>query len=641
MSNYSYGSPQTTTGLSDPLAQSVQLTITSLPALATIYARVTPIIGAPFLVEITAPGTYDYALASGIEVVLSPTYNAPFEAGSIAGTLRTFLAGLVPIQSASFNDSVTVTVNNSFPRDYVGTAGDDLLIGDGNANRVVGLDGNDTLRGNGGGDTLNGGAGFDIADYSTTSAAVKVTIGGSLGGAAAGDTLISIEGVEGSAFADTLVGDGNANVLNGGAGNDTLIGGGGDDTYVVDSAGDSVVENPGEGYDRILTSVSYALAAGSDIELLSTLRQNGTEAIDLTGNAIAQNLTGNEGVNALDGGGGNDVLYGLGGNDFLNGGSGADQLYGGTGNDTYIVDNAGDSVIENVGEGNDRVLTTVSYSLATAAEIELLSTYDQTGTALINLVGNDYAQAVIGNEGANTLEGRGGNDTLYGLGGNDLLDGGTGADQLIGGTGDDTYAVDNAGDIVYENAGEGSDRVLTTVSYQLSVGSSIELLSSADQAGTSAVNLTGNDLSQSVIGNDGTNALYGLGGVDTLYGLGGDDLLDGGLGADQLYGGSGADRFAFSTALGGDNVDRIADFASGVDRIQLSQSVFTALGLGSIAAGQFVAGTTAGDADDRIIYDSASGTIWYDADGNGSGAAVAFAQLTPGATLIASDFVVA
>jgi serralysin len=117
-------------------------------------------------------------------------------------------------------------------------------------------------------------------------------------------------------------------------------------------------------------------------------------------------------------------------------------------------------------------------------------------------------------------------------------------------------------------------------------------------------------------------------------------VLNGGAGGDYLVGYGGADRFAFTTALGGGNIDQIADFLSGTDGIQLDDAVFTGLGLGALGANAFVVGTTAQDADDRIVYDSATGALFFDADGNGAGAAVQFATLIGHPALSASDFTV-
>jgi Ca2+-binding RTX toxin-like protein len=115
-------------------------------------------------------------------------------------------------------------------------------------------------------------------------------------------------------------------------------------------------------------------------------------------------------------------------------------------------------------------------------------------------------------------------------------------------------------------------------------------------------------------------------------------MLNGGAGSDSLRGNGGADTFAFTDALVAGNIDHILDFASGTDKIALDDAVFTGLGLGALPAGAFVAGTTAQDANDRILYDQASGAIFYDADGNGSGGAILFATVQAGAVLTASDF---
>ena len=136
----------------------------------------------------------------------------------------------------------------------------------------------------------------------------------------------------------------------------------------------------------------------------------------------------------------------------------------------------------------------------------------------------------------------------------------------------------------------------------------------------------------------GFNAINGN--ANTRYGLDGADTLDGGLGADTLQGGAGADTYVFSSALGGGNVDVIFGYNVADDTIQLNSAVFTGLAAGALDSGAFVIGAAAGDADDRIIYDSATGQLYFDADGNDVGAAVLFATLSPGIALTSADFII-
>jgi Ca2+-binding RTX toxin-like protein len=213
-----------------------------------------------------------------------------------------------------------------------------------------------------------------------------------------------------------------------------------------------------------------------------------------------------------------------------------------------------------------------------------------------------------------------GPDVLGGTGGADLLDGKGGADVLYGYGGNDTYFVDNMADLVIEAGGAGADTIITNVSYQLAAGQEIELLRTYGSAGTDPVALTGNEFANTIVGNDGANRLDGKGGADMLFGYG------------------GSDTFAFTTALGGGNVDTIGDFQTGLDKIALDQSVFTGLALGTLAAGAFHNGSTAQDADDRILYNSATGALYFDADGIGGVGAVQFATLS--AVPLAGDFLV-
>lgn len=144
-------------------------------------------------------------------------------------------------------------------------------------------------------------------------------------------------------------------------------------------------------------------------------------------------------------------------------------------------------------------------------------------------------------------------------------------------------------------------------------------------------------------GDNGINGFYGMGGNDTIYGYGGYDALAGGAGNDKLYGGRGNDNFIFDTKLNAKtNVDRIMDFkVSEDDTISLKRSIFKKAGSpGDLTETAFWTGKKAHDADDRIIYDKATGSLYYDADGTGAVAKIKFATLVNKATITYQDFFV-
>ena len=294
--------------------------------------------------------------------------------------------------------------------------------------------------------------------------------------------------------------------------------------------------------------------------------------------------------------------FGTEGNDTLISNTPGAFLVGMGGNDTYLVNNAADVVIEQNGGGTDIVYTTVSYNLG-ANEVEAMSVANQMTTDAINLTGNYASQTIVGNYGDN------------------VLNGGSGVDTLIGLYGNDTYVLGDSRIVIQEQAGQGFDTVLTSASYTLAAGVSVEQLVAQDRSTTTGLALVGNEFDQTIGGTNGA------------------DTIDGGLGADILVGFDGADTFAFTTALGGGNVDTIIDFQSGTDKIALSSSVFGAIGTG-LDANEFVVGSAATTADQHIVYNQATGQLFYDADGSGAGAAVLFAQVSPGAAVSLADFVV-
>jgi Ca2+-binding RTX toxin-like protein len=339
-----------------------------------------------------------------------------------------------------------------------------------------------------GGVFLNGGS----DQYDGTNGAVTGTVSGGLGD----DVLIGGAGVDvlsGDAGLDTLIGGGGDDRLDGGADADVMDGGSGNDTLVVDNPGDEVLELAGGGTDTVLTGVNFALPVDQEIENL-----RGAAGVGLA-------LAGNQLDNLIVGTNQADELHGFTGNDVLNGGLDMDAMDGGLGDDTFLVDDAGDTVTEAAGEGNDRVVTSVSYTLGAGSEIEVLRARDSFAATAINLVGNEFDQTLLGNAGDNVLNGKGGDDVMRGR------------------SGDDSYLVDSAGDKVLEAAGGGNDKVLASVSYALQANQEIETLRTTAPAGTSAIDLTGNQFGQTLQGNAGDNMLNGMGGNDLMQGLGGDD----------------------------------------------------------------------------------------------------------------------
>jgi Ca2+-binding RTX toxin-like protein len=419
--------------------------------------------------------------------------------------------------------------------------------GTGNAsvNILYGNSGNNILDGQGGADFMSGGAGNDtyivdnVLDQITENPGegtdtVQSSITWTLGAELENLTLTGTSAINGTgnALNNVLTGNSAANILDGGAGADTMAGGAGDDTYTVDNAGDVVTEAASAGIDLVQSSVTYTLTAN-----VENLTLTGGAAINGTGNTLDNVITGNGAANTLTGGAGNDTL---------NGAGGADTMIGGTGNDTYFVDNAGDVVVENLNEGTDTVNSSITYTLT--ANVENLTL---TGGSAINGTGNALNNVLTGNGAANTLSGGAGNDTL---------DGGAGADTLIGGLGNDTYIVDNAGDVVTENANEGTDLVKSSITYTLTAN--VENLT---LTGSGNINGTGNALNNVLTGNAGNNILTGGDGNDTLDGGAGNDTLIGGLGNDIYIVDSAGDVVIENPGEGTDTVQSSITWTLGAE----------------------------------------------------------------------------
>lgn len=412
-----------------------------------------------------------------------------------------------------------------------GNAQDNVLIGNSAANTLVGMDGNDRLDGRAGADTLIGGAGDDVYIVDNAGDTVQELAGEGHDTVYASVSTALSENVEdltltglastnatGNALDNRLTGNRGDNLLDGGAGADVMTGGLGNDTYVVEDATDQTLEFAGEGVDTVQASLTWTLA-----ENIENLVLTGTADIDGTGNALDNILIGNSGANRLDGG------------------LGVDAMAGGAGDDIYIVDHAGDLVIEQAHEGTDTVLAGVSYALSANVENLVL-----TGTDDTSATGNDLDNILTGNAGDN------------------LLDGGVGADTMAGGAGDDTYIVDNAGDTVFELADAGIDSVFSSVSFVLP-----EHVENLTLTGDVAIDGTGNALDNILTGNDAANLLAGGDGNDLLVGNGGNDVLNGGIGVDHMSGGTGDDLYYVDDA--GDVVEEVAD--GGYDTVRTTISL--------------------------------------------------------------------
>ncbi|WP_298169391.1 calcium-binding protein [Novosphingobium sp.] len=570
---------------------------------------------------------------AGADTLLGGFGNDSYVVDDAGDAVTEFAAQGTDLVTASVSYTISANVENltlSGTAAINGTGNTDanVLTGNSGANVLTGLGGNDTLNGGAGNDTMIGGLGDDIYVVDAAGDVVTELVGDgtdTVQTTLASHTLAanverltftsgsSHTGI-GNALANVITGNTGNDVLDGGAGADTLIGGAGNDSYVVDNAGDVTTELAAQGTDLVTASISWTLAAN-----IENLTLSGTAALSGTGTNEANVLTGNSG---------NNVLTGLGGNDTLNGGAGSDTMIGGLGDDIYVVDAAGDVVTELAGEGTDTVQTVLaSYTLG--ANVERLT------------FTNSSAHTGIGNALANVITGNGGAD---------VLDGGAGADTLIGGSGNDSYVVDNALDVTTEAASGGTDLVTASLSWTLAVN--VENLT---LSGSAAIDGTGNVLGNVLTGNTGNNVLSGLDGNDTLTGgLGADTLLGGigndrlvgGLGNDTLNGGTGTDTFVFDTAPNAaTNFDTLQDFTSGTDKLSFSRAVYTGFAAtGAMSVDAFWSGTgvnTAHDATDRFIYNTATGVLWYDADGTGASAAVQVAQLTGAPALAFSDFLIA
>ncbi|WP_157505609.1 beta strand repeat-containing protein [Geminicoccus roseus] len=486
----------------------------------------------------------------------------------------------------------------------IGSVYHDVLYGDGKSNSLQGDAGDDVLSGGAGrdvldggagSDTLDGGSGFDTATYALAPGAVTVDLslaGVQATGGAGDDTLISIERLIGSDFADVLKGDAGTEALLGGSGDDVLEGGAGDDA-MDGGAGSDIVS-----YASATSGITVDLALTGIVQRTGGAGEDRVFSIEgLVGSDFDDTLKGSSSANSLRGGAGDDVLDGGAGNDVLDGGDGTDtasyagaisgvtvelglatvQATGGAGTDTLLnverlvgsdfadvlkgsvdsdvlVGGDGDDVLEG-GAGNDTMdggagSDIVSYASATSSvtvDLALTGIVQRTGGAgedrvfsIEGLVGSDFDDTLKGSSGTDLLSGSAGGDLLQGDAGDDVLSGGAGRDVLDGGAGSDTL-----------DGGSGFD----TATYALAPGAVTVDLS---LAGVQATGGAGDDTLISIerlIGSDFADVLKGDAGTEALLGGSGDDVLEGGAGDDAMDGGAGSDIVSYASATSGITVD--------------------------------------------------------------------------------------
>jgi len=575
-----------------------------------------------------------------------------------------------------------------------GLGGNDRLGGGDGNDSLVGGAGSDSLTGGTGVDTLDGGLGDDWY-FGLTAGDSIVDAGGRDSIVATGTFFLGAEGLfedaylgenagaanlTGNGGANYMAGNAGANVLSGGGGADTLFGGNGVDTLLggdgddqlYSGHGDDAVTNPdadvldgGAGRDILFGARDerqiYAFSAApgeANADVIASMDTGGWDLIQL--DAGVMSAVGPSGQFSF-----NDVRF-----------YSAAGATAGHDADDRVIHDASTGRVYYDADGSGAIAAQLVVTTVTFLDARSIAVVNggSTGLLMNGTPGNDDLQGTPGDDTINGLQGddwlRGeeGADRIDGGAGNDRLDGWDGADTLLGGDGDDvlwTWSAHAGRDSL--DGGAGIDHldlrnINSTIGYVIDLGAGAMSGGTAGSAGADLVRIekvSGGFSDDRLIGDAGANVLDGHFGSDTVEGAGGndtllgsqgtdslaggdgEDALDGGAGMDTLVGGAAADDFLVTTDEAG-SADTIVDFASGVDELRFEWTVFTRIGATDFTAGDArfhaAAGATAGhDADDRVVFNTTSGEVFFDADGSGSGAAQLVARLGSGAALVATD----
>jgi len=519
---------------------------------------------------------------AGIDTLIGGSGNDTFILNNASDVVQDSLGTATIVYQSSGSYSLpasvtTLTLTGTASISATGNAANDSITANSGADSLSAGNGNDTLVSGSGIDSLVGGTGDDLfvvnnpADLVLdTSAAAANSIQSSVSYTLPTNVnsllligTVNIAGT-GNAVGDVLTAGAGADTLIAGSAIDTLIAGAGNTTFVINNLGDVIRESSTITSNTVISSVSYSLVTD-----INSLILTGTSSLVGTANAANDSLAGNAGASTLIGGAGIDTLVA---------GAGVNTLVGGAGNTTFVLNNAGDVVVDTSTTATNIAMSSVSYSLPTNVNNLVL-----TGTAAITGIANSFSDSLVGNAGP---------DSLVAGSGFDILVAGSAVDTLVAGSGPDYLVVNSAADVLQIGAGHGVVTVEASLNYTLPTNVSELLLT-----GTANLTGTGTAASGTIVGNAGQDSLLSGTGFETLTA---------GLGIDTLIGNTGGDAFVVNNPL-----DVVVASVATLNNVQASVSytlptnvnALTLIGPGNIVGTGNTAsdGLVAGPGNDTLV----------------------------------------